>query len=194
MEEQPPEDSQELVIDGAVGEEGFGDDLTAAGKKTISGPNPMFAGEEEFIDQPTMREPSPLFKVDRDERSRFIIESLRSPVASLIETGKFSPENVPGMIKDILAGKLKNDPQLGDTPASEKDVKITIALIAENVRRYAEARNDQITAKSAEDLILASVGVKYTELGDFLRGASIIKGGTDKEDTILEAELKKAGL
>jgi hypothetical protein len=149
---------------------------------------------DEFEAVPTVKGQSPFFKVDRAGRPGFILESLRNPTAKLVEAEKTSPEKLPGMIKDIVATKLKDDPRLGGEPASEKDVKITIALIAEGIRREAESRKDEATKNAAARLIVLAVGVGPAGLGEFVRGASMLKGGTQAEEADLEEKMRIAGL
>jgi hypothetical protein len=156
--------------------------------------DPSAEGPDEFEAGPTVKEQSPFFVVDRAERSKFILESLRNPTADLVEAGKTAPEKIPVMVKDIVATKLKDDPQLGGEPPSEKDVRITIALIAEGIRREAESKKDEATKNAAARLIVVAIGVGPAGLGEFVRGASMLKGVSEVEDADLEEKMRIAGL
>jgi hypothetical protein len=87
------------------------------------------------------------------------------------------------MLKAILLEKkLKKDPQLSGVPASEDDVRLTIALLAEAARRNAEARGDEIKEKAARDLIVDLIGVNPTLIGNMLHEAILEKVNGNSQD------------
>ena len=157
----------------------------------------QFIPEEEplgFEVSPTIQEKNQLLEGEATDRAKFVLESLREPTVKILQTSVNSPEIVQGMIEVILRDqKFKNDPRLNGSPVSEKDIKITMAIIAEDVRRNAVFRGDESAEKIADDLILKLVGVGHEELGDLVRGASLLKGGNEEEMEKTEEEINKAG-
>jgi hypothetical protein len=134
-------------------------------------------------DRADSRKKTPPTEAELKNRAKFILESLIEPTKNLLLVNETSPELVPGMLKAILLEKkLKKDPQLSGVPASEDDVRLTIALLAEAARRNAEARGDEIKEKAARDLIVDLIGVNPTLIGNMLHEAILEKVNGNSQD------------
>jgi hypothetical protein len=153
----PPPEPEEVEMDD--GFEIFDEGLTVADQKTKKGLNPLVEPAAEL-----------------QTRSKFILETLRKETEDLLLK---KPDNFPERFEQVLDDKrLLTAPELGGDPVNEDDIRLMMALVAEDVRRNAERIKDEAAEKRAKDLIFFLIGVGPDLVGNVLHDAVLeyVKG------------------